>query len=288
MTRGWFSIRGDGGHGSLSAGFLIAVFMYTGWDGTIYVNEEVRHRRINPGRAAIMAVAFIAVLFTVSQVGLQGVVSPARLQANGPAALVYVAQVLGGSGGAKVMALSLALSVIASTGCGIVLTARMIYGMASHRVLPPFLANVSRRFATPVAASIVVGLILIVVTWLYLLTSSVASAFTNVIAVTGLLYAAFYVLTALAAIIYYRRRVFTRPWDALTLGILPIAAIGFLGWVVIRSLQTAPAPQIWSLVGIVGMGLLLMLSARFVLRSPFFGVQRESDIARKHQTKRPD
>jgi amino acid transporter len=92
---------------------------------------------------------------------------------------VYVAGALGGSAGAKVMALSLALSVTASTGCGIVLTARMIYGMASHRVLPPFLANVSGRFATPVAASILVGLVLIVVTWLYLLTTSVAYAFTD-------------------------------------------------------------------------------------------------------------
>src|ERR1035438_6625617 len=149
--------------------------------------------------------------------------------------------------------------------------------MASHRVLPEFLANVSRRFATPVAASVVVGLILIVVTWLYLLTSSVANAFTQVIAVTGLLYATFYILTALAAITYYRRRVFSSAWDALILGILPIAAVGFLGWVLVKSLQTAPASQIWSLAGIVGAGLILMLCARFILRSPFFQIPRESD-----------
>ena len=281
ITRAWLSLRGIGGHGSLSAGFLIAVFMYTGWDGTIYVNEEVKHRRANPGRAAIMAVAFIAVLFTLSQVALQGVVSPARLQANAPDALVYTAGVVGGGGWAKVMALALALSVTASTGCGIVLTARMIYGMASHRVLPPFLANVSPRFATPVPASILVGLILVVVTWLYLLTSTVANAFTQVIAVTGLLYAAFYVLTALAAITYYRRRVITRPWDALTLGVLPLAATGFLVWVIVKSVQAAPAPQRWSLVGIIGAGLILMLCARFTLRSPFFRIPRESDT-RKH------
>ncbi len=42
ITRGWFSISGVGGHGSLAAGFLLAMFMYTGWDGTIYVNEEVK------------------------------------------------------------------------------------------------------------------------------------------------------------------------------------------------------------------------------------------------------
>src|SRR5713101_7629061 len=80
LTRGWLSLRGVGGHGSLSAGFLLAVFMYGGW----------------------------------------GAVSPARLQAHGISALVYTAQAIGGSGWAKLMALALALSVIGSTGTGIV------------------------------------------------------------------------------------------------------------------------------------------------------------------------
>ena len=67
--------------------------------------------------------------------------SPAKLQANGSSALVYIAQALGGGGWAKVMALALALSVIATTGTGIVLTARIVYGMASYRALPAFLAT---------------------------------------------------------------------------------------------------------------------------------------------------
>jgi hypothetical protein len=61
------------------------------------------------------------------------------------------------------------------------------------------------------------------------------------------------------------------------LGVLPLAAAGFLGWVFVKSLQAAPPAQVWSLVGVVVAGLLLMLAARFVLRSSFFGTQRESD-----------
>ena len=143
ITREWASLSGIGGHGSLAAGLLIAVFMLAGWDATVYVNEEVKHRRHNPGRAAVIAVGLLIVIYTFSQVGLQGVVSPAKLQANSSSVLVYVAQALGGGAGAKVMALALALSVIASTGVSIVILARMIYGMASHRVLPSILGNVS-------------------------------------------------------------------------------------------------------------------------------------------------
>ncbi len=253
------------------------MFAYTGWDGTVYVNEEVKHRRANPGKAAMMAVAFLAVVYTLTQVGLQGVVSPAKLQANSTSALVYVAQALGGGGWAKVMAFSLALSVIATTGVGIVLGARVIYGMANHRVLPPFLGNVNRRFSTPVAASLVVGLTLLGLTWAYLLSTSLANAFNDAIAITALLYAAFYILTALAAITYYWRRIFSNVMDAVNLGVLPLAAAGFLGWIMVKSLQAAPAPQIWSLVAIIGVGVVLMLVARLVLRPQFFHLRRETE-----------
>jgi len=276
ITKGWFNPSGIGGKGSLASGFLIAVFMYTGWDATVYVNEEVKHRRRNPGRAAVFAVGFLAIIYTVSEMGLAGTVSPAKMQANASDILVYIAQSLGGSWWAKVMALSLALSVIASTGVAIVIIARMVYGMASHRVLPPVLGNVSRRFSTPAVASITVGVILIAATWAYLLSTGLANVFSDVIDITGLLYAGFYVLTGLAAIVYYRRRVFSNAWDALLVGLLPLASCAFLVWIVEKSLSTAPDSQRWSIVGIVAAGVVLMLVARFGLRSTFFQIPRET------------
>jgi len=276
ITRGWFSLSGIGGKGSLAAGLLIAVFMYSGWDATIYVNEEVKHRRVNPGRAAVFAVLILIVLYILPQVGLQGVSSPAKLQANASSALIYVTQVLGGGGWAKVMAFALVLSVIASTGTGIVASARIAYGMASHRVLPPVLGQISRRFNTPAIGSIIIAVILVAATWAELLSTSIANVFTDVVDVTGLLFALFYMLTACAAIVYYRRRIFSRPWDAVLVGVLPLASVGFLGWVVVKSLQGAGNAQRYALIGIVVAGLIMMLIARFVLQSQFFRLPRES------------
>jgi amino acid transporter len=282
ITRGWFSLSGVGGQGSTVNGFLAAVFVYGGWDGTLYVNEEVRHRRINPGRAAIAAVALLAIIYTISQIGFQGVIPASQLQAaakNGTA-LVTVAQALGGGGGAKAMALAIALSVIATTGTGIVLSARIVYGMASYRALPEFLSNVSRRFSTPVAASIIVGLLIVVLSVIYFLATSVQNAFTNVIDVTGLLFSIFYILTAVTMIVYYRRRVVRSLWDALILGVLPLGAAVFLGWVFVKSVMLAPSEQVWSLAGIVLTGLVAMAGARVFLRSAFFRIPRESDSGR--------
>lgn len=278
ITSGWFSPTGVAGKGSMVAGFLAAVFAFTGWDGTLYVNEEVKHRRINPGRAAMIAVALLAVIYTFSIFALQGVLSPKQLAAAGSngVALTAAAQAIGGSFWAKAMALSLALSVIATTGTGIVLTARIVYGMASYRVLPSFLSNVSRRFSTPVAASVVVGLLMIALSAIYYLVTSVSAAFTDIVNVVGLLFAIFYVLTALATVTYYRHRLGNFK-NLITVGILPVAAAGFLGWMFVRSVQLEPWTQRWSLIGIVGVGVVLMFIARFGLRSPFFKIKLESE-----------
>ncbi|HEY1619840.1 MAG TPA: APC family permease [Streptosporangiaceae bacterium] len=279
FSSSWLSLSGVGGHGSAVSGLLIAVFIFSGWEGTLYVNEEVKHRRINPGRAAIWAVVLLTGIYVLATIGLQGAVSPAKLQAHSTSALVYVALQIGGPNWAKAMALSLALSVIALTLTSVVLTARIIYGMASYRTLPEFLATVSRRFATPVAASILVGVLIVALTWIYLLATSVQNAFDDVVDVSGLLFAAFYILTALATMVYYRRRVFTSLWDAVVLGILPLAAAAFLGWIIVKSMIGAPAAQIWSLGGILAFGIVLMFVARFGLKSPFFSIPRESDGA---------
>jgi amino acid transporter len=277
MTKDWWSVSGIGGKGSAVAGFLAAVFMFTGWDGTVYVNEEVRHRRANPGRAAVLAVALLAVIYALSSVGLQGVVSPSKLQANSGDILVYVANALGGGGWAKVMALGLALSVIATTGTGIVLTARMMYGMANYRALPGFLSNVSQRYSTPVWASVIVGVLIIALTWVYLLVTTVQGAFTDVVDESGLLFAVFYVFTAFATITYYRRRLTRSAWDAVILGILPLGAAGFLVWMFVKSVMAESWPLNWSLIGVAGVGIVLMFGARFISHSPFFQIKRESE-----------
>jgi len=288
ITKGWFSINGIGGKGDAVSAFLAAVFVYGGWDGTLYVNEEVKHRRVNPGRAAILAVALLAIIYTLSQVGFQGVLSPAKLAAaaqNGTA-LVSVAEALGGGFWGKAMALAIALSVIATTGTGIVLGARIVYGMASYRVLPEFLGTVSRRYSTPVAASLIVGGLIIVLSAVYYLGTSVENAFNDVIAVTGFLFSIFYILTALAAMTYYRRRITGSPWDFVTVGLLPLGAALFLGWVFVLSFSRATWTQRWSLIGVVIAGLVLLIVARFVLRSAFFSIPRESEVRPHRRTGR--
>ena len=102
------------------------------------------------------------------------------------------------------------------------------------------------------------------------------SAFSYVLNNTGILYATFYCVTALAAMVYYRRRVLSNVSDAITLGLLPLASIVFLAWIAIKSIFNAPAAQNYSLLGFVVVGLILLLMAKFVWRSSFFETRRET------------
>jgi amino acid transporter len=275
LTAGWLSPSGIGGRGSAVAGFLIAVFIFTGWDGAIYVNEEAKNRSRTPGTAAMLAVATLGIIYLLAIVGLQGAVHPKALQAHGTSALVYVAGALGGGSWSKVMALSLALSVIATTGTGIVLTARIVYSMARDRVLPPVFSRVSARYSTPAIASVVIGVVIVALAWVYLLATSVQSAFTDVVAVSGLLFAIFYIGTALATVTFYRRLVTSSVKELILVGVLPLASAGFLVWIVVKSLITAPAGQLWSLLGIVVVGVALMAIARWSEKAPFFFLPRQ-------------
>jgi amino acid transporter len=279
LSLSWLKPTGIGGAGSLSGGFLISAFVIAGWDGTMYVNEEVKHRRIAPGKAAIWAAALLAVLYTLIQVGLQGVVSPKALQANSTSALVYTVESFGGSGWGRVMAIAIALSVIATTGVGIVLTARIIYGMATWQALPTVFANVSPNRNTPVAASILTGALLLVIVAAYIIGTNLQNAFDDLLYISSWLTLGFYMLTALAMTTYYRRQIFSNIRRAITVGLLPLAAVVFLGWVLVKSIQTAPWAQKNSLIGLMVAGILLMLTARYLWNSRYFRLKRESQTA---------
>jgi amino acid transporter len=281
---GWLSLSGIGGKGSLSAGLLLAVFMFVGWDGSANVNEETHRPSVNPGRAVLLAVLFLGFFYALCTMGLQGAVSPHALQANAAAPLVYIGHVLGGTWFGRAAGLAVALSVIAGTGTGFVVLGRIGFGMSSSGALPAPLGNLSPRFGTPVLATVIPGVAFVAVTWVYLLVGSVASAFSALVAGTGILFASYYILTGLALIAYHRRRVFSSPVSAVMLGVLPLAAAVFLGWIIWKAMAANAANVNWTIAGIVGVGVILMIVVRMTSSGArYFATPREASTQREAQ-----
>lgn len=272
----WLSIHGVGGQGSLIVGMLITVYLFTGWDSALYLNEETEQPERNPGLSALLSVAILGVFYALLVFSLQGAAPADQLQEHGGDALTFLAAQLVGDGWAKFMALAVILSVLGTTQAFLVSAARISFSMGSDRVLPPVFGKLNKRFRTPTFATVAFGVFMIVATCLYVLSSSISGAFDVVVSITGVLFALFYAATGLATAVFYRKLARRSFIDLLTTAVLPLAGSAVLAWVAVQSaLEFDTSAQISVLVVFV-LGLVMLLIAAFVYRSEFFQLRRET------------
>lgn len=283
-TADWFSLSGVGGKGSLVAGMLIAVYLFTGWDVAIYLNEETERKERNPGMAAILSVIVLGIFYTLLVVSLQGGAGKGAIDAHADSAMTFIAHRLVGSPWDKFMALAITLSVIGTTQAFLVGTARIAYSMGTDRLLPRPFGTVHRAFRTPAFGTIVFGLITLVMTWLYVFSSTVADSFDTVVTSVGVLFALFYAFTGVATTWYYRALLSRSVKDAIVIGVLPLAGAAALLYIGVKSLTEFSGPALYSMIGIAVLGLVAMMVAAVVFRSPFFLLRR---VAYQPEADRP-
>ncbi len=274
-TRHWLTFSGTGA-GSFSAAMVIAVASIAGWDGGIYVNEETKRPEKNPGLGAVIAVAILGVIFTLMFAAFQGIAPLSQLQAHASNAAAFVGQRLGGGSGDRIMSLAVVLSVLATTQVAIIGTSRLIYSMSRDRVLPARLGTVSERFQTPAFTTIVLGGLMIVLGVIDIFATSVANALNDLIAVSGFLYSAFYAITGLAAFWFYRKLVAKSLKDALMLGLFPLSGAGLLIWVTVKGEQGLSTSEREILAGIAVLGIILLIVAVKIYKSPIFKIKTEA------------
>jgi amino acid transporter len=274
-TSDWLSFKGTGA-GSFSAAMVIAVASIAGWDGGIYVNEETERPERNPGLGAVIAVAILGVIFVTMFATFQGVGSLNQLNNHAANAAAWVGQRLGGTAGDRVISLAVVLSVLATTQVAIIGTARLIYSMSRDRVLPARLGQVSERFRTPAFTTALLGGVMIVFGVIDIYVTSVATAITSLVTVSGFLYSLFYAITGLAAAWFYRRFIGRSVKDALILGLMPIAGAGLLLWVAYKGVIGLSSTEALILGGVGILGVMMLIVAITVYKSPIFQIKAEA------------
>ena len=193
---------------------------------------------------------------------------PQAAEANGDNALSYIAQVISGSALAKYMILAVALSALGSTLASLVSGVRVTFAMGSDGVLPRQCSARRIRSSRPrVLATVIIGVIASIGVWLYTFgSSSVQDSFTTVVSVDGLLFALYYGLTGIATAVYYRKFAVSSPWTLVQLAVFPLAAAGFLAYIIVRSVEGLggwSGRDLVSLYVMLGIGAAIMLYVRF-------------------------
>src|SRR5580692_7848089 len=273
---GWLN-PWTGSFGSLSNSFLLAVFIYWGWDCALSVNEETKDSARTPGRAAVMATVMLVAIFAVISAASLAYAGPAFLAAHSTDVLGAMASSVLGSTPGKLLVLCVLTSTAASAQTTIMPTARAALAMAAHRALPRWFARMHPRYRTPTVATLVMGIVSAL--FFVLLTAVSKNVLADSAASVWLLIAFYYGLTGFACVWFFRRDLLRGPRALLVKGVLPlVGGLTLLGAFVLSIKSYWPAASSYSsfhgiggifLIGagslIVGV-IIMVVTARFMPR----------------------
>jgi amino acid transporter len=234
----WFSWTGMGGMRGLMGGILIACFMYSGWDASIYVNEETTDKANNPGKAALASVVMLALVYSLVTFAFQGVLSRSEIQAHAGDVLSAVSGRLLHKPWGSVMALVVLTGTLATLQAAVVSASRVGLAMSRDRVMPRFFQRLSAGSASPWAATLTMSAVNLLLLGLALGTSSIAGALTNAASSLGMISIVFYGLTAAAALWQQRATLTASRANLILGGLLPLVGVAFSLWVLFESLST--------------------------------------------------
>ncbi|MGA3199982.1 MAG: APC family permease [Halobacteriota archaeon] len=281
VTPAWFSIAGAGGMKGFSAGILIAVFMYSGWDAAIYVNEETKDKEANPGRAAVSSVVILLFVYGLITFAYQGVLNRSALQSSAGNALAVIAQRLMPGPSSLLLSLVVLLGTVACLQVAIVSSSRLGFAMAKDRVMPSFFRIVHPRTGSPWAVTLFMGGINLVFLMLTAFEAGgTREVLSNIASALGIIASLFYALTAIAAVWQYRAVLFKNAGNFVLGGLWPaLGAISLLTIVVEAVLTRAvPTSVLWAGLGATAVALPIALGIHYIGKVPFLSDPRQQQI----------
>jgi amino acid transporter len=251
----WFSWQGLGGMKGLMGGILIACFMYSGWDAAIYVNEETKDRAHSPGKAALASVVILAVVYSMTTIGFQGILAPAQLQAHAGNALSAISAKLLHKPWNMLMGLAVLTGTLASLQAAVVSAARVGFAMSRDGVMPRVFQRKDWIAGSPWAATLVMSALNLSLLALTMGTGTVATALGNAASSLGLISMVFYGLTAAAAFWHYRASLNSSAANMFLGGVLPAIGVLFSIWVLFESIYSGAVSRMVMTYGLGSIGI---------------------------------
>jgi len=281
VNSAWFSLSGAGGAKGFFAGTLVAVFMYSGWDAAIYVNEETKDKETNPGRAAVASVIILLFAYCLITFAYQGVVSRTALQGSAGNSLAVIADRLLPGPSSLVLSLVVLLGTVACLQVAVVSSSRLGFAMAEDRVMPAFFKIIHPRTGSPWAVTLFMGGVNLVFLFLTAFEAGgTRQVLSNIAGALGIIASLFYSLTAIAAV-WQSRAVLLKDAGNFVLGGLwpALGAISLLTLVVEAVLTRAVSPAVlWAGLGAAAVGLPIALGIHYIGKVPLLDGSGERQL----------
>ncbi|MGC2191336.1 MAG: APC family permease [Candidatus Dormiibacterota bacterium] len=266
----WLSPGSVGGISGLAVGVALGVFFFWGWDTAVNLNEEAEEADTNPGIAGILSMFILLVIFLINTAAMQSLLPVHTIVHQGGNALFYFAQRLAPAPWNYLMLLAILSSTVATTQTTLLPASRVTYSMARDGVFPKLFGRISERFHTPAQGTFVLFLIAAVGMMITTFEPTVSSTFSNLIDDIGVLVAFYYGITGIACAWAYRKILFESATNLILAGILPLVGGVFLFWVAYQVIVQSGIGSSLPIIITFGLGVPLVMIARFLGRSDFF------------------
>jgi len=255
----------------LMNGVVIGVFMYGGWEASVYLAEEGTDVKRNPGRAGIISVVFCIVWFCILTEAIEAIAPAKDLVANAGNIIAYSASVIWPKPWSSIVSLAVLSSVVAVTQSQLQNFSRVSFGLSRDGLLPKWLGLLSRH-RTPAYALIFSAVIPVAALILYLANASAGKTIGLISGTAGLLYIVLYVGGAIACIWYYRRTLLASARQFILAGLLPLIGGAMLVYAAITAFPTTPdgtlIPFIVMFVAVLPAAWLV----KYFTKAPFFSL----------------
>lgn len=296
----WFNPFAIDSFAALLGGFLVAVFIFWGFDASLSMSEETSGTPGQSGKSGVTAIVITVITYVVigvAALAFAGIdpTSDTSLtnEANIDDVFASLARAAVGPQGAVAAALIIGLSAFSATLSTVMSTVRSVLSMATYKALPDRFASVDQVVQTPKFATWFIGLTtLAIYGGLTLVSDSIVE---DCVYSVGIAIITYYSVVAVSSVLYFRDTAFGSWRTAFGQVILPgIAALILIPVGIIEAYQMAqPDNSGASLAGvgvvfIIGVASLLfgvLLMALWNLKSPAFFRGETLRPERTHRTK---
>ena len=271
----WFNPFNLGGASALAGGIVLGVFFFWGWDTAINLSEESKNSKVNPGRAGIISMFLLLVVFLLNIVAAQMLLPQQVISDQGTNILFYFANHAVGSWAGYVMIFAVLSSTVGTTQTTLLPAARITYSMARDKVFPKVFGSIQGKTQTPAVGTLILSFLCL---FGILLTSRSTSGYNFIegamVTNIGVLIGFYYGVTGITCAWAYRKVAFKNTKFFFTGVLMPFLSgivLLYVGGKVFYNQWTIPGDnQAISILVTMVLGIPLVIIARIKTKGDFF------------------
>lgn len=233
----WFSVA-EFTPISFSAGALIALFYFWGWDVTVNLNEETKDASRAPGLGAIWAMLIVLMLFLSFATVTLMVLTDQEIEQSNANIVFAVADKLLPKPWSYMAVVAVMLSSIGTLETSILQFTRTMYAKGRDGVLHSRYALLHKTWQTPWVATTVIAALGVLFLFLSSYFPTVNLTIKDSINAIGFQVAFYYGLTGLACAWHYRKQAFHSLYSLVLLILWPVLSAIFLFYIAVYSVPT--------------------------------------------------